>query len=100
MKIVAIFIFSLLILGALIFVPAGRLDYTPGWTCLLVMVIGFSSVTAYVAKRTPSLIRRRMKPGAGTPAWDRVFVAILQLLFVAILVVGGLDAGRYAWTSL
>jgi protein-S-isoprenylcysteine O-methyltransferase Ste14 len=100
MKVITIFIFSVLILGALIFVPAGRLDYIPGWTCLAVMVIGFSAVTAYVAKRTPSLIRRRMKPGAGTPVWDRVFVVILQLLFVAILVVGGLDAGRYGWTSL
>jgi protein-S-isoprenylcysteine O-methyltransferase Ste14 len=99
-KVVFIFISSVLLLGALIFVPAGRLDYVPGWTCLAAMVIGFSALTAHIAKRTPSLIRRRMKPGAGTPLWDRVFVAILQVLFVAILVVGGLDAGRYGWTSL
>jgi protein-S-isoprenylcysteine O-methyltransferase Ste14 len=100
MKVTAIFLFSVLLLGATIFIPAGRLDYTPGWICLSLMVIGFSAVTAYVAKRTPSLIRRRMKAGAGTPIWDRVFVIAVQLLFVAILVVGGLDAGRYHWTSL
>jgi protein-S-isoprenylcysteine O-methyltransferase Ste14 len=100
MKVVAIFSFSVLVLGAMIFIPAGRLDYMPGWICLAVMVIGFSGVTAYVAKCTPSLIRRRMKAGAGTPVWDRVLVITLQLLFVAILVVGGLDAGRYRWTSL
>ena len=64
------------------------------------MAIGFSGVTAYVAKRTPALIRRRMKVGAGTPAWDRAIVYLLQVLFVAILVVGGLDAGRYRWTTL
>jgi protein-S-isoprenylcysteine O-methyltransferase Ste14 len=100
MKVIAIFIFSVLLLGAMIFIPAGRLDYTPGWICLIVMVIGFSAVTAYVAKRTPSLIRRRMRAGAGTPVWDRVFVMVVQFLFVGILVVGGLDAGRYSWTSL
>ena len=100
MKVSAIFIFSVLLLGAMIFIPAGRRDYTPGWICLAAMVIGFSGVTAYVAKRTPSLIRRRMKAGAGTPVWDRVFVIVLQFFFVAILVVGGLDAGRYGWTSL
>ena len=64
------------------------------------MLVGFSAVTAYVAKRTPSLIRRRMKPGAGTPAWDRAIVYLLQVLFVAILIVGALDAGRYGWTTL
>jgi len=100
MKVTAIFLFSVLLLGAMIFIPAGRLDYTPGWICLSVMVIGFSAVTAYVAKRTPSLIRRRMRAGAGTPTWDRVFVITLQFLFVAILVVGGVDAGRYRSTSL
>src|SRR5262245_28942194 len=100
MKVIAIFTFSVLLLWAMVFIPAGRLDYTPGWICLAVMVIGFSGITAYVAKRTPSLIRRRMKAGSGTPVWDRVLVIVLQLLFVAILVVGGLDAGRYRWTSL
>src|SRR5262249_46371186 len=99
MKVIAIFLFSVLLLGALIFVPAGRLDYIPGWICLASMVIGFSAVTAFVAKRTPSLIRRRMEGGAGTPGWDRAFVIIIQLLFVAILIVGGLDAGRHRWTS-
>jgi protein-S-isoprenylcysteine O-methyltransferase Ste14 len=100
MKVVAIFILSVLLLGAMIFIPAGRLDYTQGWICLALMVIGFSAVTAYVAKRTPSLIRRRMKAGPGTPVWDRLFVIALQFLFVGILVVGGLDAGRYHSSSI
>ena len=100
MKVIAIFTLSVLLLAAMIFVPAGRLDYIPGWICLAVMVIGFSGLTAYVSKRTPSLIRRRMKAGAGTPLWDRLLILAVQLLFVAILVVGGMDAGRYHWTSL
>jgi len=100
MKVIAIFILSVLLLGGMIFIPAGRLNYTQGWICLALMVIGFSAITAYVAKRTPSLIRRRMKTGAGTPAWDRVFVIALQFFFVGILIVGGLDAGRYRWSSL
>jgi protein-S-isoprenylcysteine O-methyltransferase Ste14 len=100
MKVIAIFSLSVLLLAAMIFVPAGRLDYIPGWICLAVMVIGFSGLTAYVAKRTPSLIRRRMKAGAGTPLWDRLLIFAVQLLFVAILVVAGMDAGRYRWTSL
>src|SRR4030095_3750529 len=91
---------SFLVLGALLFVPAGRLDWTDGWICLAIMVVGFSLVTLHVAHRTPSLIQRRMKAGAGTPLWDRILVIMFQLLFLAILIVGGLDARRYGWSLL
>jgi protein-S-isoprenylcysteine O-methyltransferase Ste14 len=100
MKIVVIFLVSVLIVAALIFIPAGRLDYTPGWICLALIVIGFSALSMYVHSRSPSLLRRRMRAGAGTPSWDRVFVMLVQVFFIAILVVGGLDAGRYHWTDL
>jgi protein-S-isoprenylcysteine O-methyltransferase Ste14 len=63
------------------------------------MVIGFSGITAHVFRRTPSLIRRRARAGPGTPLWDRVLLALVQILFMAILIVGGLDA-RFGWTSL
>jgi protein-S-isoprenylcysteine O-methyltransferase Ste14 len=90
----AIFAFGALLFAALIFAPAGRLDWPAGWWCLTVMVIGFSAITAHVARRTPSLLWRRAKPGAGTPRWDLVLVSVFQLAFVAVLVVGALDAGR------
>jgi protein-S-isoprenylcysteine O-methyltransferase Ste14 len=99
MRVVAVFVFGVLLLAALIFVPAGRLDWTPGWVCLLGMVIGFSGVTAHVFRRTPSLIQRRARVGPGTPFWDRILLAFVQILFMAILIVGGLDA-RFGWTSL
>jgi protein-S-isoprenylcysteine O-methyltransferase Ste14 len=99
--VVAIFTVSLILFtAAAIFIPAGRVDYAQGWICLIALVVGFSSVTAYVMKRTPSLLRRRMKAGAGTPAWDLDFVILVQVLFIAILVVGALDSGRYRWRPL
>ena len=98
MKAVGLSVLLFLVLGALLFVPAGRLDWTAGWICLAIMVAGFSYVTLRVARRTPSLLRRRMKAGAGTPLWDRIIVIIFQLLFMAILIVGGLDK-RYGWSS-
>jgi protein-S-isoprenylcysteine O-methyltransferase Ste14 len=85
---------SALVFAGLIFAPAGRLDWTAGWLCLAVLVIGFSAITAHVAVRTPSLLRRRMKPGSGTPLWDLVLAPFFQLAFVAVLIAGGLDAGR------
>jgi protein-S-isoprenylcysteine O-methyltransferase Ste14 len=96
----ALFLLFMLVFAGLLFAPAGRLDWTAGWLCLAVMVIGFTAVTAHVVARTPSLVRRRLKPGAGTPRWDLVFVGLFQLAFIAILVVAGLDAGRFHWTEL
>ena len=98
--VIAVFVLTILFLAGFLFVPAGRLDWAAGWLCLAAMVIGFSGVTAHVARRTPSLLRRRAKPGTGTPRWDLVLVPLFQLAFVAILVVGGLDAGRFQWTGL
>src|SRR5262245_28149568 len=91
MKFSAIAVFGTLILGALLFIPAGTLDWSAGWICLITMTIGFSAVTARVVQRTPSLLTRRAKAGAGTPRWDLILVALFQLLFVAILVAGGLE---------
>jgi protein-S-isoprenylcysteine O-methyltransferase Ste14 len=98
--VLAVFVASVVLFAGLIFLPAGRLDWIAGWLCLAIMVIGFSTVAVHVAVRTPSLILRRAKPGAGTPRWDLALVSVFQLAFVAILVVGGLDAGRHPWTSL
>src|SRR5262245_60197164 len=90
--VIAIFALGVSLLAGLLFVPAGRLDWAGGWLCLAVLVSGFSAITAHVAARTPSLIRRRARAGAGTPLWDLVLVSLVQLAFVAVLVVGGLDA--------
>jgi protein-S-isoprenylcysteine O-methyltransferase Ste14 len=100
MKAVGLFVVVFLVLAALLFVSAGRLDWTAGWLCLAIMVVGFSLLTLHVARRTPSLIRRRMRAGAGTPLWDGIIVIVFHILFMAILVVGGLDTGRYGWSLL
>jgi protein-S-isoprenylcysteine O-methyltransferase Ste14 len=91
MKFVALAVFGTLILGALLFIPAGRLDWTAGWICLIIMTAGFAAVTARVVQRTPSLLKRRAKAGAGTPLWDFILVTLFQLLFMAILVIAGLE---------
>jgi protein-S-isoprenylcysteine O-methyltransferase Ste14 len=96
----ALFLFGTALLGALIFVPAGRLDWGAGWLCLALMGCGFTAVSARVLRRTPSLLRRRARPGAGTPAWDYVLVSAFQLGFAAILIAGGLDGGRHRWAPL
>ncbi len=92
---VGVFALFALVFACLIFVPAGRIDWAAGWWCFAAMVIGFSAITAHVARRTPSLVRRRARPGAGTPWWDLLLVPLFQLAFIAVLITGGLDAARH-----
>lgn len=85
------------VLIALLFVSAGRLGYRQGWllTALMAAQVVVILIQAY---RDTSLTGERMKPGPGTKAWDKVFVALYFPTSTAILVVSSLDAGRFGWS--
>jgi len=44
-------------------------------------------------------LQERTNPGPGTKWWDKVFFAFYAPSYLAILIVGSLDSGRYFWTS-
>ena len=82
------------------FLAAGRLDWAGGWIWLATTFIGLAFVRAYVGRRNPGLPRRRSRIGEGTPGWDIALVNVLRLTIVGVLIVGGLDAGRFRWSPL
>jgi protein-S-isoprenylcysteine O-methyltransferase Ste14 len=87
-------------LTLLLFVPAGRWDWPEAWIWLGLMLTGVLAVMAHVHRRSPGLAKRRRRLGSGTPKWDRVVIGLLRLSFVAVLIVCGLDQGRFDWSSL
>jgi protein-S-isoprenylcysteine O-methyltransferase Ste14 len=87
-------------LTLLLFLSAGRWDWPEAWIWLVLTLTGALVVMAHVHGRSPGLAERRRRLGAGTPDWDRVVIGILRLSFVAVLIVSGLDRGRYGWSSL
>lgn len=80
---------------ALIFGAAGRLDWTAGWTFLAFLAAchGLSTLVLWI--RNPELFRLRGRVGEGTKQWDKVWLALFGCLYMAILVVAALDAGRF-----
>jgi protein-S-isoprenylcysteine O-methyltransferase Ste14 len=83
--------------AAIYFASAGRTDLPLGWAYFGVNLgIGviFSIVLEIV---NPGLIAERFKPGPGEQ--DRVFKIGISILTVLLLVVAGLDVGRYHWTG-
>ncbi|MHC4339609.1 MAG: methyltransferase family protein [Planctomycetota bacterium] len=82
------------------FGAAGRLDWVEGWAFLALLAAGQSVSALYVRRRQPGLLSRRSRPGRGTKVWDKAWLSVFALLYLAIMVVGALDSGRFGWSSV
>ncbi len=87
---------SPLVMGAVVFLPAGRLDYWQGW-----VYVGFSllvlAANFILLRDRPDLMQERLAPGQGTKGWDKAYYAVSTPLFLVSLVLAALDAGRFSW---
>ena len=89
---------SVTALLGLLFWSFGGFDWLAAW-----VFIGLSALTkltfgTYLAEHDPELLQRRSRMQKGTKTWDKVWLAFFVPLFFLILVVAGLDAGRYHWS--
>lgn len=86
-------------LAALLFIPAGTLDYWQGWLFVAVFVGASSAVTVYLAINDPELLERRMSAGptAEKELTQKVVMLIAMMGFIALIVVPALDH-RFGWS--
>jgi protein-S-isoprenylcysteine O-methyltransferase Ste14 len=90
-------LFFILII-ALLFIIAGRLNYWQGWV-YAGMTVSFFILTLILLRKNPELALERQKPGPGTIRWDKAYMALSTPLCVIALVLAGLDAGRFGWSG-
>jgi len=67
------------------------------------LLFGFAVATSWwLLRHSPGLLAERItgigKPGQ--PTWDKVFFAVIELFFVAWLVLMALDAVRFRWSQM
>lgn len=88
-------------MAALVFLPAWTVDYWQAWVFLAVYGVAGIVIMAYLARRDPKLLERRMSggPWAETRTSQRVIMSVASLGFVALLVVPALDH-RFGWSSM
>ena len=90
-----------LAMAAILFVPAGSLDFWQGWLYSFVFVAATTTISIYFLKHDPKLVERRMH--AGPLAEDRfsqkIIMAITLFGFVLALVLPGLDH-RWHWSAV
>ncbi len=92
------FIFGLLLVGLLVFVPAGTMAYPGGWLFLGLLFVPMLLFGAILFVRAPGLLQKRLD-SRETERTQRGVVALSGLIFLAGFVIAGLDF-RFGWSHI
>lgn len=88
-----------LVMGLLVFVPAGTVRYWQAWAYLSIFTGASVLTTLYLIRHDPALLERRMKggPTAEKQPTQKLIMLGTSVGFVGLLVVSALDA-RFGWS--
>ena len=93
-------IFYLLLFPVLVLFLSGDWLWTEGWifgTWFMSLCI---TCIVYLYRNNPGLLAERYKHKADNQAgWDKYFIVLIQLAFLAWIILMPLDARRFAWTT-
>ena len=89
-----------IIIGTVLVLAAGRLDWPDAWIYLVAHFLLAAAAQAWLIRLDPDLVEERGRWGANTKAWDRWILSANLVLTLALLIVIGLDAGRFGWSHV
>jgi protein-S-isoprenylcysteine O-methyltransferase Ste14 len=94
-------LFGVAFFAALLFWPAGTLDYWQAWVFIAVFIVSTMVPSIYLAVKDPAALQRRMKAGpmAETRALQKLVIIGTILAVVAVLVISALDH-RFGWSNV
>ena len=92
---------GVIFLGALLFIPAGTLDYWQAWVFIAVFVVSTSVIGIYLALKDPALLERRKQigPTAEQGTAQRIIISLGILSFLGVMVFSALDH-RFGWSPV
>ena len=91
----------LLVMAALLFIPAWTLDYWQAWTFLVVYFASCLAISLYLMNADPKLLERRMSGGpfAEKEAAQKIIMVCASLGFIGLIAVPALDH-RFGWSRV
>ena len=89
---------GVLLVGLLLFVPAGTLAWWRGWLLMAILFVPMFVAGLVMMTKAPNLLRSRLD-AREEQAEQRTVVALSGLMFVAAFVVAGLGR-RFGWSQL
>lgn len=94
-------LFLLMVMAALLFIPAWTLDYWQAWTFLAVYFGWALAITLYLMERDPKLLQRRMRggPAAEKDPNQKIIMIFTSLGFIGLMIFPALDH-RFVWSRM
>ncbi len=92
------FFFGLIIMAALIFIPAGTLNYPNAWLLMGLLFIPMFIVGIILMKKSPDLLKRRLD-SKETESEQKLVILISGVMFISGFIVAGLNY-RFNWSEL
>lgn len=88
-----------ILLGVVLFWPAGTLAYPGGWLFVAVMLVGGVWLSLWLYKRDPALLKKRLGGAVqeGQKPWDRVFLLSFIVVFMGWMAFMAWDARQHAF---
>lgn len=92
------FIMGILMVGALVFLPAWDIKFANGWLFMGLLFIPMLIVGVVMLIKSPALLKKRLD-AKETQNTQKVVVAFSGIIFIAGFVVAGLDH-RFGWSRV
>ena len=89
---------QMVVLVAVWFWIAGRVDWIQAWLFLAVFVVYVTVLVWRVSRIDQELVRERNQRAENVEPWDRVVMGVYMVFLVALLVLAALDGGRFRWS--
>ena len=91
----------IVVMGLLLFVPAGTIRYWQAWLYLSIFTGASVLTTVYLMRTDPALLERRLRggPTAEKRAAQKIIMLCTSTGFIALLVVPALDQ-RFGWSNV
>ncbi|NIM89900.1 MAG: isoprenylcysteine carboxylmethyltransferase family protein [Candidatus Aminicenantes bacterium] len=95
-RIIATVIFLL----AILFIPAGTLNWPEAWLLLGLYFFVVGGCLIWLKKNDPELLKERRSVRKDVKTWDKKIIFTYTIFLLIMLVLAGLDAVRFRWSRV
>jgi len=93
-------VISVFLFLALIFVPAGTLNWPEAWLFFILYILIVVGLLIWLKKNNPDLLKERMSVKKDVKSWDKIIIVTYTIFLMILLVITGLDAVRFRWSNV
>lgn len=97
-RIIQVFV-SVLLMGLVLFLSAGRLDWPAAWIFLGFYVLVILTLGMWAMRKHPEVVNERGKM-ENIKSWDKTLMTMYTVMLFVLFAVAGLDAGRFGWSVM